>query len=436
MQLDHHTDAKHAPASSGDASKLMPAVLAQLFLIVVVVLLLLWWLWKFLLQLCIVPRPAALSRMRNRDLRLMRAKYLPRWPSLARHFDRARHHMQQMAGTPVTWVRPTSPSTHSSPELSPRRISSYRNTLPTLIALHPLLRLEKIEQESGIEGVKDLAWQIVHFCNEFFFNGELELNDIRILREAEHSGERMQAWKAEAALRYDFDYANSSSSMWIDLSWVEASKWTTCRLASVLLHELVHAWTYSVQWLSADQLADPHSEAFLVKCEWLNGRCEKYGFPFFPNVFTESWSLLSNLDLAILVENDSIARAWSEFLAKSPPYEGSLVEDLISVGADPVDAMRAKRRLNQANILQAKSVGYDCLGCWRSTAGQHLMSLQKESGHHGVFIRTDYAVAPLATLVELAGQGGSITGVELPLFGVFAPLSARSATCSEMEDTV
>jgi len=434
MQLGHHTDAEHAPVPTEGASALTPAELATVLPIVAVLLLLLWWFCKFLLQLRIVPRPAALSKMRYRDLCLVRAKYLPRWPSLARDFDRARGHIRQTARARVTLVRPASP--YSSPAPSPRTISAQQQSLPTLVAVHPLLRLEKIEQEAGIEGVKDLAWEIVHFCNQVFFDGELELNDIRVLRGGEQGGQHMQAWKAEAALQHDFDYAKSTSSMWIDLSWVEASKWTTCRLASVLLHELAHAWTDSVQWLSADQLADPHSAAFLVKCEWLNNRCEKFGFPFFPNVFTESWSLLSNLDLETLVENDSIAHAWSELLAKSPPYEGSLVEDLIAVGADPWVAMRAKRRLNQANIVQAKSVGYDCLRCWRSTVGRQLMSQQIEGGHHGAHIRTDYAVAPLATLVQLAAHGGYITSVQLPLFGVAAPVSARTARCSEMEDHV
>ncbi|CAK0865532.1 unnamed protein product [Prorocentrum cordatum] len=146
-------------------------------------------------------------------------------------------------------------------------------------------------------GAQELLRDLYAFCNALLFRGELAVDSVAFLCGA---GARpaLEADGAEAAFSAEFSDGLAGAVLRVDFSWERCQAWPVTRLASVLLHELVHAWHDSVAWAPPAQLAEAHSGAFLGKCAQLQGLCEAEGLPFFPDVFTESWALLALEDLS------------------------------------------------------------------------------------------------------------------------------------------
>ena len=93
----------------------------------------------------------------------------------------------------------------------------------------------------------------------------------------------MCKWSSQA----DF----TSALLHVDFDYSCCRAWTGSWMVSVLLHELVHVW-HDSNWTKMEDFESSHPKEFLKKCLELNELCEATSRPFFPNVFTESWSIL------------------------------------------------------------------------------------------------------------------------------------------------
>lgn len=275
--------------------------------------------------------------------------------------------------------------------------------LPGIIPLSPFFKLGDFCETR--EEASALAWKIFHHCNARLFGNDLELDDLRFLSDAE-GGCELEDDGAEAALRCSFVPDSSCAHLWVEFVWSRAREWTLSRLASVLLHEMVHAWHDSRHWPAPAQLVEPHSEDFLAKCAELGERCEQEALPFFPNVLTESWALLADTDLEVLVGGSSrAAQAWDARLGVATPFEGHFVSDLLAVGLSSKDVLRAKHRLNAANVAQALELGYEGLRAWRRYVARVCVE-RVTAGGNGAIVRKDYTVVAEDLLQRLAEEFG------------------------------
>ncbi|CAE8636085.1 unnamed protein product [Polarella glacialis] len=339
---------------------------------------------RALARRCAVPRGRALRRMTWRDLCLLRSERLAAWPSLALEFEAARG----------LW--------HSQTRIAavfPRRAAA-----PSFEELRRLIgEATRLEDLGNASAARDVAWDLCGFCNDAFFGGELQVDDICFVPAASEgggaAGRQLESEAAEAVLRCTWNADLTKATLRIEFAWSHARRWTLARLTSVLLHELVHAWHDSAHWPRAEQCSMAHSTDFLAKCLLISDDCLLQDLPFFPNVFTESWALIVAEDLAQLLGSAAAALR-----------RGSLIEDLLAAGLSPTEASAVKLRLNTCNIRRALEIGYDELRSWRRVVGtacmQHLACSHETPDCPDIFVRGDYVIAPRAFLLKVAAQDG------------------------------
>ncbi|CAE7809246.1 Clcn7, partial [Symbiodinium necroappetens] len=151
-------------------------------------------------------------------------------------------------------------------------------------------------------------------------------------------------------------------------------------------------------------------------CADLNQKCQEEEFPFFPNIFTESWVLLVSDELGEFgafcagpqPEGD-FGHRWMNLLTRNGHFKGNLLGDLQELGISLLDVIAAKKFLNSVHIQQALHFGYDRLQSWRRFLAQACMqrvASTSSTSDFDVIIRGDYVVARQAVLAQLAACGG------------------------------
>lgn len=385
MQKLPRIDTRHC-AGAGTAEGCLAAVfLAAVFVTLVLAC------GKAVFRRCAVPRGHALRSTSLRNLCLLRTERLAAWPSLAPAFEAARTDWLKQQSIVTSFCKDVEVQTTHMP--------------PKVLVDRPETKLSEL---GGSPEATILAWEILEYCNVMFFENELLIDELSFLPECQ--GSELEEEGAEAWLCCKFNGNLTKALLRIEISFGRAQHWTISRLASVLLHELVHAWHDSVHWPGVDQLCVPHSADFLRKCEVIGGLCEAQDLAFFPNVFTESWVLLATRDLGLLVTTPNISEAaWIDHLSRCEPFSGSLLEDLKALGVAEKQARAIRQRLNNSHIRQALRFGYQKLQVWRSRASraclEHLASWDGSS-MPDVMVRSDYLVAPLPFLAGVSRAEG------------------------------
>ena len=321
---------------------------------------------KALLRLGAVPRGRALQQSSWRDLCLLRSARLPLWPTLHQDFERCR-------------------ALRSSAE-------RHRATVRA-VEWPSILRVATLRELSGRGELLALIWEAFHFLNGDFFGSELQVDEIRLLEGLEDG--------AEACVWVDF---GDDVRLQVDFDYSLCRAWSGSRMVSVLLHELVHVW-HDSNWSEMD-LESSHPREFLKKCLELNELCDAASRPFFPNVFTESWSIL-------VPECLDLDATQLRYLRSQEPFGGDLLSDFQALGLSYEEVMRLKRRINAGHIRQALELGYEGLQSWRASAARAFMA-----SHEEILIRSDYALVPLAFLAQVAERHGHDPEVVNPLAAV------------------
>ncbi|CAE7784110.1 Clcn7 [Symbiodinium pilosum] len=158
-------------------------------------------------------------------------------------------------------------------------------SVPAALLEGPLVCLQDFAEAD----LQDLVWQSFHFFNTKFFGNQLFVDEIRFRGSVPGCSEASEG--AEAAVLCEFSGDFTAARLWIEFIWPFCRKWPVTRMASVLLHEMVHV-SQDSSWARWDSAATAHSSHFLRICADLNQVCQDQDFPFFPNVLTESWVLL------------------------------------------------------------------------------------------------------------------------------------------------
>ncbi|CAJ1344687.1 unnamed protein product [Effrenium voratum] len=273
---------------------------------------------------CAAPRGAALRNTSWRDLCLLRAERVSRLPFLASAFETSRSQ----------WLA----EHRADPRSSCQPGGGDVPKLPAVLQLQPMRTLEDWQEHEAL----GFAWETLDFLNASFFDGQLAVDEIRLVqsqRELAKIARRVPDDEAEASVRVDFSTDFTRAWLWIEFNWTHCHFWTASRLASVLLHELVHVWHES-NWARTDQLVTAHSSDFIRKCAHLNELCCIRELPFFPNVFTESWTTLVDSSLIKLPFGSPLfTRRWVAYLETEGHFSGSLLEDLGRLGVSQRDVM-------------------------------------------------------------------------------------------------
>ncbi|CAE7515603.1 Rnf5 [Symbiodinium sp. KB8] len=278
---------------------------------------------RILYRAC-VPRSPALRRTSWRDLCLLRSDRLSDWPVLEAAFEISR----------LEWL-----AIHGAPPIALRPEVRCAIRVPPVLVDHSQLCLQDL---ADVER-QNVMWQSFSFFNALFFHGQLQVDDIRF--RASVPGSLDAAEGAEAAVRCEFSGDFTSAMLWIEFVWPCCKSWTLMRTASVLLHEMVHVW-HDSSWTRLDQLSTPHSATFLRMCADLNQKCQEEEFPFFPNIFTESWVLLVSDELGEFgafcagpqPEGD-FGHRWMNLLTRNGHFKGNLLGDLQELGISLLDAI-------------------------------------------------------------------------------------------------
>lgn len=253
------------------------------------------------------------------------------------------------------------------------------------------------------EAADKFVREVYVFCNKTFFGGKLDLDGVTILPRCSASRE-LESGGGEAALHYQFAANCVSARLWIEISWSRARTWCLLRLSSVLLHELAHAWHDSVACPSPSQFRLPHSRCFVDFCKKAATLCNSQALPLFPNIFTESWILLTTTDLPVIAQhpNGPAWREWAVLLASAPAFTGVFVNDLRALGFSTAQIVAMRRRANDVNVMQALSLGYEGLHTWRRCVARVCMD-RLAAGAPDVHVGQDYLVVALPQLQALAG---------------------------------
>eukprot|EP00408_Alexandrium_pacificum_P020543 CAMPEP_0171194636 /NCGR_PEP_ID=MMETSP0790-20130122/20990_1 /TAXON_ID=2925 /ORGANISM="Alexandrium catenella, Strain OF101" /LENGTH=365 /DNA_ID=CAMNT_0011659837 /DNA_START=1 /DNA_END=1095 /DNA_ORIENTATION=+ len=314
------------------------------------------------------------------------------WWALAPDFEKARAELRA-----------------SRARVAPARAAPVSSTpaLPGVLSASPFFKVEDLCETR--EDAASFAWKVFGHVNERLFGGELELDGVRFLADGD-GGSELEEDGGEAALQCRFVVDSSCAELWVEFVWSRARTWTLSRLASVLLHELVHAWHDSRHWPAPAQLAEPHSEDFLKKCVQVGEQCEREELPLFPNVLTESWALLADSDLEVLVGGSSRAsQAWEARLNAAAPFEGHFSSDLLAVRVKTQDILAAKHRINAVNVAQALELGYEGLRAWRRHVAKACVE-RVHAAESGAFVCRDYTVVSEDLLQRWAEELGLAGG--------------------------